>query len=97
VRIVEPTSEQLTMYGQPSSAPRLDWSWVRTQLEDAGTYWVVARGSGHPHPRPVWGVWHADVLHLSVGSPIVASALEVDPRVTAHVGSGTDVVIVEGA
>jgi hypothetical protein len=69
---------------------------VQTQLEDAGTYWVVARGAGHPHPRPVWGVWHADVLHLSVGSPIIARALEVDPLATVHLGSDTDVVIVEG-
>jgi hypothetical protein len=94
--IVDPTGEQLVMYGQLSSARMLDWSWVRAQLETAGTYWVVARSSGHPHPRPVWGVWDANVLHLSIGSHIVASALDVDPLVTVHLGSDTDVVIVEG-
>lgn len=45
----------------------------------------------------MWGVWHANVLHLSIGSPIVTSALDIDPLVTAHLGSDTDVVIVEGA
>lgn len=84
------------MYGQPSSANRLEWSWARARLEAAGTYWVVPRGPGHPHSRPVWGVWHADMLHLSVGSPVVARNLGVDPTVTVHLGSGTDVVIVEG-
>lgn len=41
-------------------------------------------------------MWHANGLHLSVGSPIVASSLDVDPLVTVHLGSDTDVVIVEG-
>lgn len=93
---MEPTSEPLVMYGQPSNARMLDWSWARAELEGAGTYWVVARGPGHPHPRPVWGVWHTNVLHLSVGSPIVANELDLDPLVTVHLGSAADVVIVEG-
>ena len=87
----------LVMYGQPSSAPPLDWSWVDTELERAGTYWVVARTTGQPHPRPVWGVWGDDHLHLSIGSPNVSAQLEHDGGVAVHLDSGTDVVIVEGA
>jgi hypothetical protein len=69
---------------------------VEKQLEDAGTYWLVARTVGHPHPRPVWGLWHDQRLHLSVGSPTLSLAVDRDPVVTVHLDSGTDVVIVEG-
>lgn len=85
------------MYGEPSEAPALAWSWVDAELANAGTYWVVAHGGGHPHPRPVWGVWQSDELHLSIGSPVIGQLLGVDRRVTVHLDSGLDVVIVEGA
>jgi len=88
--------EPLSLYGSASDQPALEWSWVQLQLEAAGTYWVVTRGSGHPHPRPVWGVWHQDRLWLSIGSPTILRELEEDPTVTVHLDSGTDVVIVEG-
>ena len=52
--------------------------------------------SGRPHPRPVWGVWHDDRLHLSIGTPALRQALADDPVITIHLESGTDVVIVEG-
>jgi hypothetical protein len=55
--VVEPASERLRMWGRPSDAEHLSWSWVQDPLKKAGTYWVVARGGSHPHPRPVWGVW----------------------------------------
>jgi hypothetical protein len=84
------------MYGQPSGTPRLDWAWVDAQLAAAGTYWVVARTPGHPHPRPVWGVWESDHLYLSIGTPITLRTLARDPAVTVHLDSGTDVIIVEG-
>jgi hypothetical protein len=84
------------MYGQPSDQPPLEWDWVDRQLTESGTYWVIARTAGHPHPRPVWGVWQENQLHLSIGGPTIARAVAVDPRVTVHLGSGTDVVIVEG-
>ncbi len=86
----------LRMYGQPSEHPPLDWQWVQEQLASAGTYWVVPRSAGHPHPRPVWGVWLDDALQVSIGSPVIRTALAADPRVTVHLESGTDVVVVEG-
>jgi hypothetical protein len=92
---VDPITEPLRMYGEVSDIELLDWSWVREQLEAAGTYWVVARPDAHPHPRPVWGVWIDDALWLSIGSPVVARQLTVDPAVTVHLDSGTDVVVVE--
>ncbi|MEP6851424.1 MAG: pyridoxamine 5'-phosphate oxidase [bacterium] len=87
----------LRLYGQLSSHPALEWAWVNAQLKAAGTYWVVARtAAGHPHPRPVWGVWNQQRLFLSIGTPAILRALAADPVVTVHLDSGTEVVIVEG-
>ena len=89
--------EPLRLYGSRSDCAALDWTWVQQQLGASGTYWVVACGPGHPHPRPVWGVWTPGTgLHLSLGSPVLQRAVELDPRVTVHLESGTDVVVVEG-
>lgn len=91
-----PQERTLRLYGTPSDRNPLAWSWVEEQLEAAGTYWLVARTTGHPHPRPVWGVWHGQRLHLSVGSPTLRRTVDRDPMVTVHLDSGTDVVLVEG-
>jgi hypothetical protein len=86
----------LRLYTQPSDHPQLDWQWVQKQLESAGTYWVIPCSDGYPHPRPVWGLWLDDALHLSIGSPVIRGALASDPKVTVHLESGTEVVVVEG-
>ncbi len=86
----------LRLYGQRSDKPLLDWAWVDNQLAVAGTYWVTARSPGHPHPRPVWGVWRSATLYLSLGTPITTRTLAADPVITVRRDSGTDVVIVEG-
>jgi hypothetical protein len=57
---------------------------------------VTARTTGHPHLRPVWGVWRSSRLFLSIGTPVTRQALAVDPAITVHLDSGTEVVIVEG-
>ncbi len=93
---VEPKPRPLRMFGAPSGSGTLGWEWVEDALVRADTYWVVARGVGHPHPRPVWGVWHQRSLHLSLGSPAINAAVAADPTVTVHLDSGLDVVIVEG-
>jgi hypothetical protein len=86
----------LRLYGAASDKTPLAWPWVEQQLAGAGTYWVNACSPGHPHPRPVWGVWFAQQLHLSIGSPKLRRATRDEPEVTIHLDSGTDVVIVEG-
>lgn len=85
------------MYGEPSDGSLLDWAWVDGELTAAGTYWVTPCGEGHPHPRPVWGVWLDEMLHLSIGSPVTARLLERNIDLTVHLDSGVDVVIVEGS
>jgi len=92
----KPDQKALRLYGQTSERPVLEWPWVETQLIDAGTYWVVAPSTSHPHPRPVWGIWAYDALVLSIGSPVLAASLAADPHCTVHLDSGTDVVVVEG-
>jgi hypothetical protein len=94
---VAPRERALRLYGIPSGQDPLAWSWVEEQLQAAGTYWLVARTPGHPHPRPVWGIWQDQRLHLSVASPTLLHAVDGDPLVTVHLDSGTDVVLVEGA
>lgn len=84
------------MFGSRAEHFGLDWEWVEGELVDADAYWVAAAGTGHPHPRPVWGVWEANCLYLTVGSPTIRSALATDAAVTVHLGGSTDVVIVEG-
>jgi hypothetical protein len=84
------------LYGQRSERAPVPWAWVEHRLTSSGTYWVVPRTGGWPHPRPVWGVWLADRLELSIGSPAVMRAVLTAPEVTVHLDSGTDVVIVEG-
>jgi hypothetical protein len=94
---VDRTEEALRLYTAPSDRPSLAWSWVDEQLAAAGLYWVSPLVTeGWPHPRPVWGVWHDDRLHLSIGSPAIRRATAPGAQVTVHLESATDVVIVEG-
>jgi len=93
---MERRTAPLRLYGQPSELPSPDWERVDDQLSSAGTYWVVTPTQTHPHPRPVWGIWREDALHLSVGSPMLAQAMRPTTAVTVHLDSATDVVIVEG-
>jgi hypothetical protein len=91
-----PNVRALTMYGQQANLPLLDWSWAEERLVAAPLYWVVAASDGWPHSRPVWGVWHDSSLFVSVGSPELRRRLAEDGRVTVHLESATDVVVVEG-
>jgi hypothetical protein len=89
-------ARRLRFYGAASDATPLAWSWVDQQLVDAGTYWVVTPSASRPHPRPVWGVWHGERLHLSIGTPAIRRVATPGTPVTVHLDSGIDVVIVEG-
>lgn len=93
----EPTGTPLRLYGTPSEVDRLAWSWVEQQLVDAGTYWVSVPTTGFPHPRPVWGVWLAGELLVTLGSPALRRGVAAEGRATVNLPSGTDVVVVEGA
>lgn len=93
---MDPVSEELVMFGSPTEVRGLEWPWVAEQLVGAGAYWTVTPAKVHPHPRPVWGVWLDDLLYLSIGSPRLQADAWDGAAVTVHLGSVTDVVIVEG-
>ena len=78
----------------------LPWSWAVGRLTDERNYWLSSvRRDGFPQARPLWGVWHEDVLFLSVGHAGLQRADRPGAGgrpVTAHVDSAVDVVIIEG-
>jgi nitroimidazol reductase NimA-like FMN-containing flavoprotein (pyridoxamine 5'-phosphate oxidase superfamily) len=76
----------------------LDWAWVEERLAAARNYWVVTASPDRgPHAMPVWGLWLDGTLQFSTGrSSRKARNLAADPRVTVHLESGDDVVVVSG-
>lgn len=68
------------MYSAPAEHAPLPWPDVDAPLRGAGTYGITAIEDAYPHPRPVWGVWVGERLHLSVGSPVVRRLVSGDPR-----------------
>ncbi len=76
----------------------LGWEHADTRLAEARNYWLcTASADGRPHARPVWAVWMADRLCFSTDvASVKGRNIAHDPRVTVHLESGDDVVIVEG-
>jgi hypothetical protein len=87
------------VYAFPGDPGRwLPWSHAEQRLRAARNYWLAtASPTGVPHATPVWGVWLDATLYFD-GLPATrwARNLAANPRVTAHLESGEDVVIVEG-
>jgi PPOX class probable F420-dependent enzyme len=87
------------VYGiHEDDAGLLDWGWATDRLERARNYWVSTTSpDGRPHAMPVWGVWLDDVFYFS-SAPDSRKArnLVANPRITVHLESGDEVVIVEG-
>jgi nitroimidazol reductase NimA-like FMN-containing flavoprotein (pyridoxamine 5'-phosphate oxidase superfamily) len=76
----------------------LPWSWAVERLEQAQNYWFsTTRPDGRPHAMPAWAVWLDGVLYFE-GSPETRRArnIAVNPAVSIHLESGTEVLILEG-
>ena len=76
----------------------LAWSWAVDRLEAARSYWIgSASPTGRPHAMPVGGLWldGAFVFGTSAESR-KARDVTSNPRVVVHLGSGDEVVVVEG-
>ena len=74
----------------------LPWSRVSKRMRHSYIYWVATtRKDGRPHSIPVWGVWLDETCYFSNGA-LTARNLARDPRVSVHLESGEDVVIIEG-
>ena len=98
----EPTAERPkapARYPFPTdAASRLPWSRAAQQLREARYYWMVtASPQAVPHATPVWGVFVDGDLYFS-GLPTArwAKNLVANPKVSVHLESGDDVVIVDG-
>ncbi len=86
-------------YGIPQTVEgTLPWSHVVERLERARNYWIGTVGpDGHPHAVPTWGVWVDDTLYFGGGPNTRWSRnLAANPKVTVHLESGDDVLILEG-
>lgn len=74
----------------------LPWKWAAERLPGARNYWIAtARPNGRPHSRPVWDVFLDGTFYFSTGS-LAAPNLAVNPQITLHLKSGSEVVIIEG-
>ncbi|HSM57378.1 MAG TPA: pyridoxamine 5'-phosphate oxidase family protein [Candidatus Sulfomarinibacteraceae bacterium] len=101
-RLQEPRADRPVMpadYGVPDHDENLlPWSHARERLQQSQNYWIsTVRANGSPHATPIWAVWLDDKLYFD-GSPETQRGknLARDPRIVAHLESGSDVVIVEG-
>ena len=76
----------------------LAWEEVEQRLREAPNYWLATVSpDGRPHARPVDGVWVGGALCLG-GSPDTrwVRNLQERPALTVHLGSGEEVIILEG-
>jgi hypothetical protein len=84
-------------YGIPESGGEmLDTDDVRGRLELAQNYWIGSvSADGQPHAVPVWAAFVNDALWFG-GGPRTKRNLLANPRVSVHLESGSEVVILEG-
>lgn len=87
----------IRFYGEFKDLPDLPLEWVSAALTDSMIYWLSTTDSdGTPHTRPVHGAFIDDRLLLTNGSRVHHRNLVDRGRVSVHVGSGAEVVILEG-
>jgi hypothetical protein len=76
----------------------LPWSHAEERLVRSRSYWIcTTRPDGRPHSAPVWGFWHDGALYFGTHRETrKARNISENRRVSIHLESGDDVVIVEG-
>ena len=78
---------------------QLPWARASERLGEGRHYWIcTVRPDGSPHSMPVSGIWVEETLWFS-SSPESRKGrnLQRDPRISVHLESGDDVVVLEGA
>jgi hypothetical protein len=94
VKTVIQSPSSLGSLATPSG--RLSWLWATERHTRARNSWIATtRPDGRPHSRSVWGVWLDGVFSFSTGSR-AAQNLTVSPAISAHLESGSEVVLIEG-
>jgi len=84
--------------GGRTADEREPWPAVSARIAEAVYYWLAStRPDGRPHAVPIGAVWQDDRLYFNT-SPrtVTARNLEASPQVCVHLGSGEEVVILEG-
>ena len=86
------------MYQGKKREKFLPWSHAEERLARSRNYWIcTSRPDGRPHSAPVWGFWHEGALYFGTHRESrKARNIAQNPRVSVHLESGDDVVIVEG-
>ncbi len=87
-------------YGIPKDKKGiLPWAFVDERMTKARNYWVsTMRPDGRPHTRPVDGVWVDGALCFGGADETQWNRnLHANPAIAVHLGSETEVVILEGA
>ncbi len=83
-------------YGITGDAEGASWAATEEKLAASRNYWVsTTRADGAPHSKPVWGFWADGALWFGSGG-VAGRNLVRDPRVSVHLESGDDTVILEG-
>lgn len=83
-------------YGITGDAEGASWTEAEAKLAASRNYWVsTTRANGAPHAKPIWGLWHDGALWFGSGG-VAGRNLQRDPRISVHLESGDDVVILEG-
>lgn len=85
-------------YGITGDAEGASWPATEEKLAASRNYWIcTTRSNGAPHAKPVWGLWADGALWFGTGGESVTGRnLARDPRVSVHLESGDDTVILEG-
>jgi general stress protein 26 len=85
-------------YGVTGDPEGASWPATEVKLEASRNYWIsTTRADGGPHSKPVWGVWLDGALWFGTGdSSVTGRNLARDPRVSVHLESGDDVVMLDG-
>jgi hypothetical protein len=84
-------------YGIPASDDgMLEFPAIEERLAEAKNYWIcTASVEGQPHGVPVWAAWVDGAIWFG-GGPRTSRNLAANPRISVHLESGSEVVILEG-
>ncbi len=93
---ITPRAGKPRMFGGHLEPMQLPWAWAAHRLTVARNYWIATtRPDGRPHTRPVWGIWMQEAFYFSTGS-LAAANIAHGSKITVHLESGDETVIVEG-
>jgi general stress protein 26 len=74
------------------------WSHVAERMTESRNYWIgTTCPDGRPHVMPVWGVWVEGAFYFATSRTSVKGRnIAADPRISVHLESGDDAIILEG-